>query len=221
MYIEYTNKETDYLKSKDKILGEAIDLIGHVNREADPDLYSSVVRAIIGQQISTAAQTTICNRLRDTHGEITPGTLHAIPAETLQKIGISFRKADYIKSFTEKVVTGTFDLQGLSEKPDDEVIRELSALQGIGVWTAEMLMLFCMRRPDIVSYGDLAILRGMRMLYHHRKIDPKLFGKYKRRYSPYGSVASLYLWAIAGGAVPHMRDYAAKVPPKTKPKAKK
>lgn len=221
MYIEYTDKETDYLGSRDKVLGEAIDRIGHVNREADPDLYSSVVRAIIGQQISTAAQTTICNRLRDTHGEITPAALQAIPADTLQKIGISFRKADYIKSFTEKVVTGAFDLQGLYEKPDDEVIRELSALQGIGVWTAEMLMLFCMQRPDILSFGDLAILRGMRMLYHHRKIDPKLFQKYRRRYSPYGSVASLYLWAIAGGAIPEMRDYAPKAAPKAKPGAKK
>lgn len=221
MYIEYTDKETGYLKSRDKVLGEAIDRIGHVNREADPDLYFSVVRAIIGQQISTAAQTTIVGRLQDTHGEITPAVLHAIPAETLQKIGISFRKADYIKSFTEKVITGECDLLGLYEKSDGEVIRELSALQGIGVWTAEMLLLFCMRRPDIVSYGDLAILRGMRMLYHHRKIDPKLFRKYQRRYSPYGSVASLYLWAIAGGAIPEMRDYAPKAPPKAKPKAKR
>ena len=217
MYIAYSEKETDYLKKKDKILGAAIDRIGHVDREADPDLYSSVVRAIIGQQISTAAQTTICNRLREIHGDITPAVLHEIPAETLQKIGISFRKADYIKSFTEKVVSGTVDLQGLYEKPDDEVIRELSALQGIGVWTAEMLLLFCMQRPDILSYGDLAILRGMRMLYHHRQIDRKLFEKYRRRYSPHGTVASLYLWAIAGGAIPEMRDYA----PKTKPKAKK
>lgn len=217
MYIAYSEKEIDYLKKKDKLLGAAIDRIGHVDREADPDLYSSVVRAIIGQQISTAAQTTICNRLREIHGDITPAVLHEIPAETLQKIGISFRKADYIKSFTEKVVSGTVDLQGLYEKPDDEVIRELSALQGIGVWTAEMLLLFCMQRPDILSYGDLAILRGMRMLYHHRQIDRKLFEKYRRRYSPHGTVASLYLWAIAGGAIPEMRDYA----PKTKPKAKK
>lgn len=216
MYIEYSEKETDYLKKKDKTLGEAIDRIGHVCREADPDLYSSVVRAIIGQQISTAAQVTICKRLREFHGDITPAALHEIPAETLQKIGISFRKADYIKSFTEKVVSGTFDLQALYEKPDDEVIRELSALQGIGVWTAEMLLLFCMQRPDILSYGDLAILRGMRMLYHHRQIDRKLFEKYRRRYSPHGTVASLYLWAIAGGAIPEMRDYAPKAKPKTK-----
>jgi DNA-3-methyladenine glycosylase II len=71
-------------------------------------------------------------------------------------------------------------------------------------------MLFSMRRGDIVSYGDFAIQRGMRMLYHHRKISRQLFEKYRRRYSPYGSVASLYLWAIAGGAIEGMKDYAVK-----------
>jgi DNA-3-methyladenine glycosylase II len=65
-----------------------------------------------------------------------------------------------------------------------------------------------MQRPDVMSFGDLGIQRGLRMLYHHETIDRKLFDKYARRYSPYGTVASLYLWAIAGGAIAEMRDYA-------------
>ena len=95
---------------------------------------------------------------------------------------------------------------------DAEVCKCLSELKGIGVWSAEMLMLFSMQRPDILSYGDLAIQRGLRMIYHHRIIDRKLFEKYRRRYSPYGSVASLYIWAVAGGAVADMKDYAPKKP---------
>lgn len=71
-------------------------------------------------------------------------------------------------------------------------------------------MIFCLERPDVMSFGDLGIHRGLRMLYHHKQIDCKLFDKYARRYSPYGIVASLYLWAIAGGAIPEMRDYAPK-----------
>lgn len=71
-----------------------------------------------------------------------------------------------------------------------------------------MLMLFSMQRPNILSYDDLAIQRGLRMVYHHRRIDRKLFEKYRRRYTPYGSVASLYLWAVAGGAIEGMKDYA-------------
>ena len=74
--------------------------------------------------------------------------------------------------------------------------------------------LFCLQRSNVLSYGDLAIQRGMRMVYHHRKITPELFRKYKRRLSPYCSVASLYFWAVAGGAVPSMRDYAPKAPGK-------
>ena len=103
---------------------------------------------------------------------------------------------------------GEFDLEGIWQKPDDEAIRELSSLKGVGVWTAEMILLFCMQRPDVFSYDDLAIQRGLRMVYHHRKIDRKLFEKYRRRFSPYCSVASLYLWAAAGGAVPGLKDYA-------------
>ena len=93
---------------------------------------------------------------------------------------------------------------------DQEAIEALSSLNGIGVWTAEMILLFCMQRSDVFSYGDLAILRGLRMVYHHRKIDKKLFEKYRRRFSPYCSVASLYLWAVSGGAIPGMKDYAPK-----------
>ena len=74
-----------------------------------------------------------------------------------------------------------------------------------------MLMLFSMQRSDIVSYGDLAIQRGMRMLYRHRKITRQLFEKYRKHYSPYGSVASLYLWEIAGGAIVGMKDLALKL----------
>lgn len=89
--------------------------------------------------------------------------------------------------------------------------RTLSALPGIGVWTAEMLMTFSMQRPNILSWGDLAIHRGLRMVppppAHQR---PSLFAKYRRRYTPYGSVASLYLWEMAGGAIPGMKDWAPK-----------
>ena len=73
-----------------------------------------------------------------------------------------------------------------------------------------MILLFCMQRPDVLSYDDLAIQRGLRMVYHHRKIDRRLFEKYRRRFSPYGSVASLYLWAVSDGAIPELHDYAPK-----------
>lgn len=210
MFFQYGEKEIAYLKQKDKRLAEVIDKIGKIEREVDSDLFSSVVHHIIGQQISTKAQATIWQRMQENLGVVNADTILASGIEYLQSFGITFKKAEYITDFAVKVQSGAFDLEGIWDKSDNEIIAELSALKGIGVWTAEMILLFCMQHPNVFSYGDLAILRGMRMVYHHRKIDRKLFEKYRRRLSPYCSVASLYFWAVAGGAIPEMKDYAPK-----------
>jgi DNA-3-methyladenine glycosylase II len=209
MYFEYGDIETEYLKRKDKRLGEAIDRIGHIHREVNADLFVSVIHHMVGQQISQAALKTVWARLVEKLGSVSAETIGSSSREDIQSCGITFKKADNIKDFAEKIHRGEFDIDQLRDMPDAEVIDTLSKLNGIGVWTAEMLMTFSLQRPDILSFGDLGIQRGMRMLYHHKKIDRVLFSKYARRYSPYGSVASLYLWAIAGGAIPEMRDYTS------------
>ena len=208
MYFDYGAREVDYLKARDRVLGEVIDQVGHVEREVDPDLFSAVVHHIVGQQISTKAQATIWARMRERLGEVNARTVAAAGTATLQSVGISLRKAEYIQDFAGKVNSGAFDLQRVAALPDSEAIEALVALKGVGVWTAEMILLFCLQRPDIFSFDDLAIQRGLRMVYRHRKIDRKLFEKYRRRFSPYGSVASLYLWAVAGGAIPGKKDPA-------------
>ena len=210
MFFVYGETEVSYLRQKDKRLAAVIDRIGHVDRAVDTDLFSSVVHHIVGQQISTKAQATIWQRMQDALGAVSAETILAAGVARLQGLGMTFRKAEYITDFAEKVYTGAFDLDAVAHMRDEDAIRELSSLKGIGVWTAEMILLFCLQRPDIFSYDDLAIQRGLRMVYHHRKIDRKLFEKYRRRFSPYCSVASLYLWAVAGGAIPEMRDYAPK-----------
>ena len=210
MYFEYGETEISYLRKKDKKFAEVIDQIGFIKRETDVDLFSSVIHHIIGQQISTKAQATIWQRMSDDLGSVNAETILSADITKLKSFGITFRKAEYITDFAKKVHSGEFNLQAISEMSDQEAIKELSSLKGIGVWTAEMILLFCLQRPDIFSYDDLAIQRGLRMVYHHRKIDRKLFEKYRRRFSPYCSVASLYLWAVAGGAIPEMKDYAPK-----------
>lgn len=210
MYFAYGEKETTYLKSKDVRLGKIIEQIGHIDRLADDDLFSSVIHHIIGQQISTKAQQTIWNRMQETLGKVNGQTIAAVDVPLLQSLGMTFKKAEYIIDFADKVVNGQFDLDAIAQMPDNEAIAALSSLKGIGVWTAEMILLFCLQRPDIFSFGDLAILRGLRMVYHHQRIDQKLFEKYQHRFSPYCSVASLYLWAVAGGSIPGMKDYAPK-----------
>lgn len=213
MYFQYGDRETEYLKAKDKVLGEVIERIGPVYREVDPNLFSSVVHHIIGQQISTKAQATIWSRMRETYGEVNCENILKAELTELQSLGMTFRKAEYIKDFAEKVEKGEFDPGEIELLPDDEAIKRLVSLKGIGVWTAEMILLFCLQRPNIFSFDDLAIKRGLRMVYHHRDINKKLFEKYRRRFSPYCSVASLYLWAAAGGAIPELRDHASKKKP--------
>lgn len=210
MYFQYGDKEIEYLRSKDKKLAEVIDKVGHIDRTVDTDLFSSVVHHIIGQQISTKAQKTIWLRMNEKYGHVTPEVIDSADAAELQSLGMTFRKAEYIKDFSHKVVSGEFSLDAVWHMSDEEAVEALSSLKGVGVWTAEMIILFCMQRSDILSFGDLAIQRGMRMVYHHRKIDKKLFEKYRRRLSPYGSTASLYFWAVSGGAVEGMKDYAPK-----------
>ena len=210
MNFSYGETEISYLKKKDKKLGAVIDRLGHIERAVDADLFSAVVHHIIGQQISSKAQRTIWHRLEDALGEVSAETVGAADVSYLQSFGLSFRKAEYIKEFSEKVTAGIFDLETLLEKSDEEAIEVLCTIRGIGVWTAEMILLFCLQRPDVLSFGDLAVVRGMRMVYRHRVLTREKFETYRRRLSPYGSVAALYFWAVAGGAIPELTDPAPK-----------
>lgn len=209
-FFPYGEVETDFLCTKDEKIAEIICQIGHIDRTLDRDLFSSVVHHIIGQQISTKAQQTIWQRLQDSLGSVNSKTVLSAGIDKLQSFGMTFKKAEYITDFSRKIESSEFDLTAVSKMSDEEAIAVLSSLKGIGVWTAEMILLFCLARPNVFSFNDLAIQRGLRMLYHHRKIDRKKFEMYRRRFSPYCSTASLYLWAIAGGAVDGMKDFAPK-----------
>lgn len=209
-YLHYGEQEVAYLKAKDKALAKVIDEVGHVRREVIPDIFMALVNSIIGQQISTKAHITVWERTQKMFSPLTPENIASIPVETLQTCGISMRKAAYINEIASNVLDGSLDLPQLHTMDDDAVCKRLSEIKGIGVWTAEMLMTFSMQRMNILSWGDLAIQRGLRMLYRHRKITPALFVKYKKRYSPYSTVASIYLWALAGGACEGYSDPAAK-----------
>ncbi len=209
VYFQYGEKEIEHLKKRDKQMAEVIEKVGKIERVIIPDLFTALVKSIVGQQISAKAQKTIWERIKNELGEITPGRIDNLALEALQKFGISFRKASYIKSAAQKIISGKFDMDALQHLPDDEVCARLSELDGVGAWTAEMLMIFSMQRPDVLSFGDLAIQRGMRMVYRHKNIDRAKFERYKKRYSPYASVADLYLWAVSGGNVEGYEDLQA------------
>ena len=195
-YFEYGEKELLYLKKKDKKLGAAIERIGMIKRKVNPDVFSALTESIIGQQISNKAAATVCKKLQDLSG-MQPEKLHGLSQEEIQACGMSMRKAGYIKGLAKHCVEKTVDFTGLNEMSDAKIIKTLTQIDGIGVWTVEMLLIFSLARPNVVSFGDLAIRRGMMNLYGHKEINKERFLRYAKRFSPYGSVASLYLWELS------------------------
>lgn len=196
----YDSTHTDYLKAKDDKMAKLIIASGTIERSVIPDLYSAMVDSVVGQQISTAAHSTIRQRMKEQIGEITPTKIDEISRDDLKALGLSYRKTDYIKGFTQKIVSGEFDLDALKTLSDEEVIEALVSLKGVGKWTAEMLMTFSMERLDILSYGDLAIRRGLCRLYGLENISEKEFAALTQKFSPYRSVAALYIWHYANPA---------------------
>lgn len=196
-YFKYANKEMDYLKERDPILGAAIDRIGFVKREVNPDIFSALISSIISQQISTKAAITVKNRLLELVGEIKPENIIKLDLEEIQKCGMSMRKADYINSIAEAVINKAVDLNNLNKLSDGEVIKELTKLKGVGEWTAEMLLIHSLQRPNVLSFKDLGIRRGLMRLYSLDHISKDEFEVYRNRYSPYNTVASIYLWKIS------------------------
>ena len=171
-------------------------------------MFSALIHSIVAQQIATKAASTVWNRLLERCGEITPQCLYAMDVAEIQRCGLSMRKARYIQGASRSVALQELKLDEFPALPDADIIARLSGLEGIGVWTAEMLLIFSLQRPNIVSWGDLAIRRGMMALYGLTRLDKKQFDSYCKRYSPYGSVASLYLWALAARKQEAMEDDA-------------
>lgn len=192
----YGQTEIDYLKRKDKKLGAVIDRIGLIQREIMPDPFIALISSVVSQQISKKAAETVWNRLSLLIGNITPESIAKMSLSDIKACGMSERKASYIKGIADAALSGTVDFKNLHTLTDEEIIAKLSSLHGVGVWTAEMLLIFSLNRPDVLSYKDLAICRGMMNLYGLKELRKEKFLNYRKRYSPYGSVASLYLWAM-------------------------
>ncbi|WP_099189444.1 DNA-3-methyladenine glycosylase family protein [Tepidibacter mesophilus] len=196
-YFKYGKKEIDYLKEKDKILGKNIDKIGFINREIIKNPFIALISSIVSQQVSKNAAETVWLRFCDLIDDITPLNIIKIDNESIKKCGMSNRKVDYIKGIANAALSKAVDFDNLNILSDEEIIKKLSSLRGVGVWTAQMILIFSLNRLDVISYDDLGIRRGIMNLYKLEDISRTEFNEYKSRYSPYASVASLYLWELS------------------------
>ena len=161
------------------------------------DHFAMLVRAIVFQQLSTKAATTIHTRLLACFpgGKATPECLAATSEEQLRTAGISRQKANYLRDLCDKVGSGEVPLDALDAMTDDEVIESLTKIKGIGRWTAEMFLIFRLQRPDVLPVGDLGIVNAIQKAYRLRKKPtPDRMRKLGEAWRPYRSVATWYLW---------------------------
>jgi 3-methyladenine DNA glycosylase/8-oxoguanine DNA glycosylase len=196
-YYKYGETELEYLRSKCDKLSDAIDRIGMIERGVLPQPFQALISSIISQQISTKAANTVKARLNKLIGIISAENILNASHESIQSCGMSNRKVTYIRGIAEAAQTGVVDFDKLHELSNDVIIEKLTELNGIGVWTVEMLMIFSLSRPDVISYGDLGIRNGMMHLYGLDSLSKKEFEVYRKRFTPHNTVASLYFWALA------------------------
>lgn len=197
-YLKYGKKEIEYLKSKDKKLGKVIDRMEFIKREVNHDVFNSLISSIISQQISTKAAITVEERLIEKLGDITQDSIYKADIEDIRQCGMSMRKAEYIKGIAKAATYKTVDFDNLYKLSDGEIVKELIKLKGVGEWTAQMMLIHTFERPDVLSYKDLGIRRGIMRVYDlEDEISKEEFELYRERYSPYGTVASIYLWEVS------------------------
>lgn len=195
MEYQYSETELNELKAKDPVLASSIKDIPHIHKEIWPDPFASLSRQVIAQQISNKA---LMGILRKAKPILNPDAILAMDIASLRRLGISERKAKTLKSVALLAKEGKLDKKRLSGLTDEEIIAELTAIKGIGRWTGEMFLLFCLERPSILSYGDYGIRKGIMMVYGYKSLSMTRFKKIEKRLSPHLSLASLYFWEIAG-----------------------
>ena len=165
--------------------------------ERPADAYGALLRAIVGQQLSTKAARTIHGRVLELFGGATPSPEQLLEAseEDLRACGLSGRKTEYIRDLASHVISGELELDRLEELGDEEVIEEIVAVRGLGRWTAEMFLIFHLQRPDVLSGGDLGIRKAIQIEYGLEEMpSAKRVLEIGERWRPHRSLASLYLW---------------------------
>ncbi len=160
-------------------------------------LLAGLVEAIVSQQLSAKAADTIFARVKALADVGDPGALLALPEGALRGAGLSGSKAAYVRDLCARVADGRLRLDALAGREDEQVIESLVEVKGVGRWTAEMFLMFRLRRPDVLPVGDLGIKKGMTRLFALRKPpEPARMERLARPWRPYRSVACWYLWRL-------------------------
>jgi DNA-3-methyladenine glycosylase II len=198
----FSDEAVEHLRGSDDTLKAIIDERGPLDldtrqRGRPEDPYGALLRSIVGQQLSTKAARSIYNRLVELFGGKTPSPQELLDAdpETVRAVGLSNAKVRYVRSLAEHVVSGELELDKLDALGDEEVEREVTAVKGLGQWTAHMFLIFHLGRPDVLPVGDLGVRRAVERAYGLEALpSAEELERLGERWAPYRSLAALYLW---------------------------
>lgn len=195
LHYDLDNEKVKYLITTDDKLGKLIKYINKTELIIEEDGFKCIVKYIIGQQISDKARETIWQRVCAILKNITPENILAINDNELRKVGLSERKINYIKILASAVISediNFYDFKGLT---NEEIIKKLTALKGIGQWTAEMYLIFSLGRENVLSKGDGTIRRTIQWMYDLEKLpSSEILLKYFSSWTQYATIVSSYLW---------------------------
>ena len=185
-----------HLKKADPVLAAIIERVGPYRMNYDEPAFASLAEAIVYQQLHGKAAATIFRRLTDLAGlPLEPEGILRLSEAQMRAAGLSKQKLSYLRDLAAKTQCGEVQFAHLPELPDEEVIKELTKVKGIGVWTAHMFLIFSLRRTNVLPTGDLGIQMAIRRHYRKRKLlKPAQMERIARPWEPYRSVACWYLW---------------------------
>jgi DNA-3-methyladenine glycosylase II len=186
-----------HLKLVDPRLGMIIESVGKYTIDKEPEPFRSFVEAIIYQQLAGSAADTIFRRFLKIYGGRfpSPRRIASTSSAELRAAGLSRQKIEYVRDLASRVSDKRLDLRRISELDDEEVVAELTQVKGIGRWTADMFLIFCLGKPDVLPVGDLGLRRAIKLTYELSDLPrPSEMHKLASVWKPYRSVATWYLW---------------------------
>ena len=188
----------ELLSKQDLILGRLIKSIGNYSIQIQDNLFESLLKSIVYQQLAGSAANAIYSRFLQYYGDTLPTPEQIIStSNTVLRftIGLSFKKVEYIKNLATKIASGELNIHHLPDLQDEEVITELVKVKGIGRWTAEMFLIFCLRREDVIPLDDLGVKKAIQKLYNLSELPTHEYMlEVSSRWKPYRSIATWYLW---------------------------
>lgn len=185
-----------YLSEADPKLGAVISRVGKYPKASMEPTFHGLGRSIVYQQLSGKAAGTILGRVMDaTSNPLTPEAVLKLSIPELRALGLSNQKASYLRDLAERTASGEIEFSRFHEMPDHEIMAELTRVKGVGTWTVQMFLIFALERANVLPVGDLGIRNAVKKLYRLKELPkPDKIEKIAKKWHPYCSVATWYLW---------------------------